>query len=344
MSTTIYDIAREAKVGIGTVSRVLNDHPSVADKTRQKVLGVARRLNYQPHAFAQGLARKRTNTVSTVIPFFTNYFFVEVLQGVQDRIAQSGYDLILYGVTEIGQLEHSLRRSMQRGRVDGMLFFSMSLPTAFAEKFRQLKTALVLVDAYHPAFDSITVDNETGGYEATKHLLALGHTKIGMIDASLESVPACKRLEGFKKALTGHGIGFNDRYLKVSSIPKQDGFSREAGYLSMMEMLELGDERPTAIFVSSDVQAIGALNALRDQGLRVPDDMAVVGFDDIELAKHLGLTTMRQPMYEMGVLAVDKLLERIAKPELPPSHTHFEPRLVIRESCGAAAHGVVRSN
>ncbi|HEY4643658.1 MAG TPA: LacI family DNA-binding transcriptional regulator, partial [Bacteroidota bacterium] len=129
MSVTIYDIAREASVGIGTVSRVLNDHPSVSDKTRQKVLDVARRLNYQPHAYAQGLARKKSNTISAIIPFFTNYFFVEVLQGVQERISQSGYDLIIYGVTasatnQANQLEPILRRLLQRGRSDGMLLFS----------------------------------------------------------------------------------------------------------------------------------------------------------------------------------------------------------------------------
>ena len=233
---------------------------------------------------------------------------------------------------------------MQRGRFDGVLYFSMSLPSPFAEKFRQMKTAVVLVDTYHPAFDSITVDNETGAYEATKHLLTLGHKRIGMIDASLESAPARKRLEGYQKALADFRVDFDNRYLKLSSISKQDGFSREAGYVSMVEMLDLGDERPTATFVSSDVQAIGALNALRDQGLRVPEDMAIVGFDDIELAKHLGITTVRQPMYEMGVLAVDKLLERITNPDLPASHMRFEPKLMVRHSCGATSRQVLPTN
>ena len=341
MSVTIYDIAREASVGIGTVSRVLNDHPSVSDKTRQKVLDVARRLNYQPHAYAQGLARKKSNTISAIIPFFTNYFFVEVLQGVQERISQSGYDLIIYGVTasatnQANQLEPILRRLLQRGRSDGMLLFSMNLPSPLGEKLRQLKTPLVLVDAFSSSFDSITIDNKLGAYTATKHLLSLGHTRIGMISANLGSAPARLRLEGYRKALAEHGIPFDERYHKVSSLLKQDGFSREAGYISMADMLELGPQLPTAVFASSDVQAIGAINALRDRGLKVPDDMAVVGFDDIELAKHVGLTTMRQPMYEMGVLAVDQLIRRIQKPDLSQSHTHFEPKLVVRETCGSA--------
>ncbi len=349
MAVTIYDIAREANVGIGTVSRVLNEHPSVSQKTRQKVLGVARRLHYQPHAYAQRLARNRTNTLTAIIPFFTNYFFVEILQGVQECIIKSGYDLILCGVTQSAvkqsiQLESLLRKSMQRGRCDGMMLFSMDLPAAFAEKFLKMKIPLVLVDAYHPSFDSITIDSEMGAYVVTNHLLKLGHKRIGMINASLDTAPARKRFEGFKRALAEHDIAFDERYLKVSSVSKQDGFSREAGYISMMEMMDLGEERPTATFISSDIQAIGALSALRDLGLRVPQDMAIVGFDDIELAKHFGLTTMRQPMYEMGVLAVERLLERLEKRDLPSSHTHFEPRLVVRESCGAATHRQVQAN
>ena len=344
MSTTIYDIARKANVGIGTVSRVLNDHPSVADKTRQKVLAVVRRLHYKPHAYARGLARRKTKAVSIVVPSVTNYFFLEVLKGVQDRIAQSGYDLILDGVTAMDQLEKSLRRSIQRGRFDGILFFPMNLPATFSEKFLEAKTALVLVDAYHPAFDSLTVDYKAGAYQATEHLLTLGHKRIGMINSNLDSAPARKRLEGYQMALSNHGLEFDKRYLRASLVQKQDEFRCEAGYASMIEMLELGQERPTASFVSSDAQAIGVLNALRDQGLRVPDDMAIVGFDDNELTRHLGLTTICQPSYAMGGFAVEKLLERIAKPDLPVSHTQFVPKLIVRGSCGPAAHRLVSTN
>ena len=155
MGVTIYDLAREAGVGIGTVSRCLNNHPSVSAETRAKVLDVAKRLSYQPHAHAQKLASRKTNTISTIIPYFTNYFFVEILQGVQDKAAELGFDLILYGVNNPAQAEYYLRRSLHRGHVDGVMFFSMRFPESYVAKFQQINLPIVLVDAYHPRFDSI---------------------------------------------------------------------------------------------------------------------------------------------------------------------------------------------
>jgi len=136
MGVTIYDLAREAGVGIGTVSRCLNNHPSVSPETRARVLGVVKRLSYQPHAYAQRLASRRSNTISTIIPFFTNHFFVEVLRGVQAKSQELGIDLILYGVHNIDQAEYYLRRSLSRGHVDGVMFFSMKFPESYVEKFR----------------------------------------------------------------------------------------------------------------------------------------------------------------------------------------------------------------
>jgi LacI family transcriptional regulator len=153
LAITIYDIAREAKVGIGTVSRVLNNSPKVTSETRNRVISIATRLNYQPHAFAQGLARKRSNTLSAIIPFFTNYFFIQVLQGVQDSLIQLGYDLIIHGANNQSQLEEYLQRSMRKGRVDGTLLFSLELPQKFIDEFTKNKTPLVLVDTFHPLFD-----------------------------------------------------------------------------------------------------------------------------------------------------------------------------------------------
>lgn len=157
MAVTIYDLAREAGVGIGTVSRCLNNHPSVSAPTRAKVLAVVKRLSYQPHAYAQRLASRKTNTISAIIPYFTNYFFIQVLQGVQDKAGELGFDLILYGVNNPSQVEYYLRRSLHRGHVDGVMYFSMKLPETYAQKFQQINLPLVLVDAHHPAFDSIRV-------------------------------------------------------------------------------------------------------------------------------------------------------------------------------------------
>ncbi|MGA9119877.1 MAG: LacI family DNA-binding transcriptional regulator [Bacteroidota bacterium] len=337
MGVTIYDLAREAKVGIGTVSRCLNNHPSVAPETRARVLAVIKRLDYHPHAYAQRLASKRTNTIACIIPYFTNYFFVQVLRGVQDKAGEIGIDLILYGVDHPEQAEHYLRRSLNRGHVDGVMFFSMKFPEGFVSRFQQMQLPLVLVDTMHPQFDSIRVENREGALMAMRHLIGLGHTNIAMINASLQTQPAQARLEGYRAALEEAHLTYSQDRVFISTIGKQDGFDRDSGRASMRELLRYPDARRdiTAVFVASDVQAIGALEVAREQGVRVPEDIAVIGFDDIELAAHAGLTTMRQPMHEMGELALEKLVARVKDPQARPTLTSFMPELVIRETCGA---------
>ncbi len=337
MGVTIYDLAREARVGIGTVSRCLNNHPSVSPETRARVLAVVKRLNYQPHAYAQRLASRKTNTISAIIPYFLSYFFVQVLQGVQDRAAEMGFDMILYGVNRPEQADYYLRRSLNRGHVDGVLFFSMRFPDSYVAKFQQMELPLVLVDAMHPQFDSIHVENREGARLATRHLIGLGHRSLAMINASLQTRPAQDRMQGFRDALEEAGFAFSPERVFISEIGKLDGFNREAGAASMRALLGAQAEAQpvTAAFIASDVQAIGALEVCRENNVRVPEDMAVVGFDDIELAQHARLTTMRQPMHEMGELALDKLLARIKNPQAPPTVTSFMPRLIIRDSSGA---------
>jgi LacI family transcriptional regulator len=342
MGVTIYDLAHEAGVGIGTVSRCLNDHPNVSPQTRAKVLAAAKRLNYQPHAQAQRLASRRTNTISVIIPSFTNYFFVQVLQGVQDQAADSGFDLILYGVSHPVQIDQYLRRSLHRGHVDGVLFFSMKLPEAHAARFEQMRLPLVLVDAYHPLFDSIRVQNREGALAATRHLIGLGHKSIAMINASLSTQPAQERQEGYRMALEEAGIPFCMDRVIIGEAGKNDGFNREAGRDSMQQLLarNTGPDKATAVFIASDVQAIGALEMTRASHVRVPEDLAIVGFDDIELAQYAELTTMRQPMYEMGQLAMEKLMRRMKDPGAPATLTSFLPSLILRRSCGATLQGL----
>jgi LacI family transcriptional regulator len=337
MGVTIYDLAREAGVGIGTVSRCLNNHPSVSPGTRAKVLATVKRLNYQPHAYAQRLASRRTETISAIIPFFTNYFFTEVLQGVQDKVAELGFDLILYDVNNPAQVEHHLRRSLHRGHVDGVMFFSMRFPELFVAKFQQMNLPVVLVDTHDERFDSLRVRNKEGAMHATQHLISLGHRNIAMINATIGNGPARERLEGYRAALEHADLTFAAGNVLTATIDKQDGFNREAGYASMKELLKRSAlrNRVSAVFVSSDVQAIGALEAALELGIRIPEDIAMVSFDDIELASHAQLSTMRQPMHDMGGLAVEKLRARMNDPSLPPSLTTFLPELIIRQTCGA---------
>lgn len=337
MGVTIYDLAREAGVGIGTVSRCLNNHPSVSPHTRAKVLSVVKRLSYQPHAYAQRLASRRANTISAIIPFFTNHFFVEVLRGVQAKSQELDVDLILYGVHDADQVEYYLKRSLSRGHVDGVMFFSMKFPDSYVEKFQQIGLPVVLVDTHHPLFDSITIRNVEGAKAAVDHLVDLGHRQIAMINGYSGARPAKERFEGYKRSLESHGMTVNPEHLFSSGKEKLDGFSRESGYKLMRRVLEKrnGSSALSALFVASDIQALGAVEAVREAGLRIPEDLAVVSFDDIELARDAGLTTMRQPMYEMGSLAVSWLKKRMKEPDLDAREETFLPELVVRRSCGS---------
>jgi LacI family transcriptional regulator len=194
---------------------------------------------------------------------------------------------------------------------------------------------VVLVDTFHEQLDSLTVNNQQGAYAATRHLIALGHKRIGMLAANKESIPARERWRGFQKAMEEAGLPIDPALVKYSTSPELDGFTRQSGQEVMKQFLALGRHRPTAVFVSSDIQAAGALNALSEAGLKCPEDLSIVGFDDIELASHLGLTTMRQPMYEMGMLAAESLLARLDDTRRQPAHTLFVPKLIVRNTTRA---------
>lgn len=334
---TIYDIAKAAQVGIGTVSRVLNNHPSVSNETRARVLKVANNLNWHPHPYARGLAKQRTNSILAIVPFFSTYFFVEVLRGVQSKLREMDYDLILFGMNDPRHVEELLKRNSLRVRVDGVLFLSMPLPDAFIDEYHRLKIPIVAVDTYRNNVDSLYVENVKGARTATKHLLSLGHRRIGLLGASLRSQPARERVDGYRQALEEQGVEIDPNLIKTSGTSPVDGFSRECGYELMKEFIHLGSRRPTAIFVTSDIQASGGLWAMEEAGIRCPEDIALVGFDDIELATHLRLTTMRQPMFEMGALAVGKLTERLDGLNTPPIQIPFVPQLIVRETCGTKA-------
>lgn len=334
MGVTIYDIASEANVSISTVSRVFNEHPRVSEATRKRVFKVAGRLGYRPHASAQNLARRCTNLVSVVVPVATNYFYMEVIRGIQDAVADTAFDLVLYVAPRPEEVGAQLERATQRGRGDGLLVLSTPLVGDLLRHVAHARQPVVLVDAFHEGYDSIQVDNERGGYAATRHLIEAGRERIAHITVAPEPVPARQRREGYERALREAGRDV-DPALIAGSGRRPYGFVEEAGYEAMQTLLTRG--APDAVFVASDVQALGALRALEEAGLRVPDDVAVVGFDGIALSGYAGLTTLQQPMYEMGRAAVEKLLGRMAAPDRPVSHTLFSTHLVVRRSSQAPA-------
>lgn len=337
MSVTIYDIAEHARVSIATVSRVFNEHPRVSEGTRRRVFSVAERLGYEPHASAQSLARQNTKLISAVVPMMTSFFFMEVIRGMQDRLDESDYDLLVYASRTLAKVDGPLARAVQRGRADGLLLVSTPLTPARARRLAASRRPVVLVDSRHDDFDSVSVDNQRGGAEAVRHLAARGHTRIGLILPSEDSVPAAERKAGYVEALRGLGLAYDDALVVTAEWDReQHGYTRYAGYRAMQRLLAL-EAPPTAVFAAADVMALGALRAMREAGLEGAAAPELVGFDDVASSAYVGLTTLRQPMYEMGKLAIEKLVRRIAAPDTPPSHTVFAPRLVVRETTGGPA-------
>lgn len=335
MGATIYDIAKHAEVSIATVSRVFNGNTRVSDKTRERVLEVAKELGYQPHVSAQSLARRNSHLISAVIPVMTNDFYMGVMRGMQDALAATDYDLLVYAARRPEDVESQLARATQKGRAEGILLLSAPLSAAQIKHLKRRKQPVVLVDAYHPAFDSISVDNVQGGYLATRHLIKLGHTRIAHITANPEPPPAIQRRQGYEKALKEAGLKVESS-LVVGIDKRPHAFVEEAGYASMKILLKR-KHRPTAVFAASDAQALGAMRALQEEGLQIPEDMALVGFDDIDVCSYVGLTTLRQPVYDMGRLAIEKFITRREHTERPVSQTVFAPQLIVRASCGKAS-------
>ena len=340
MPVTIYDIAEGAQVSIATVSRAFNGHPRVSDATRKRVFEVARELGYQPHATAQSLARKNTRLIAAVVPIMTSAFFMEVLRGIQDRLDGSHYDLVVYASRTLDGIGGQLDRAVQRGRADGLLLVSTPLDATRTRQIAASRQPAVLIDAYQPEIDSVTVDNRQGGAVATRHLIERGHERIGLVLPVEGSVPSDRRRAGYEDALREAGLPVDEDLVVHTDIDlDHDGYTLFAGYSAMRTLLQRFEGRPdgpTAIFVAADVMAYGALRAIREAGRETPSDLEVIGFDDIESSAYVGLSTVRQPMYEMGKLATEHLVRRLEDPGADPVHTVFSPDLVLRETTGEA--------
>lgn len=333
MPPTIYDIADHADVSTATVSRVLNDESKVAPDTRDRVMKAAQSLGYQPHASAQNLARNRTDTIAVVVPLLANYFYMGVLRGIQNALAPKSYDLLVHAPSHPDAVEEQVRRAAQRGRSDGVLLLSAPLREDIANSLDESSQPVVLVDTRHPDYESIYVDNRRGGYKATCHLLEAGYQRIGHITSGTpEPDPAAERRRGYEEALEEVG---HPRASSLIARGSQEpfAFAKDGGYTAMKRLLQR-DPPPDAVFAASDMQAIGALQAASELGVRVPEEVALLGFDDIDVSAHVGLSTLRQPLRDYGELAVDKLTARIQEPDRPVSSTVFNPELVVRDTCG----------
>jgi LacI family transcriptional regulator len=337
MALTIEHIATLAEVSRSTVSRVLNNHPSVRPTVRERVLQVIREQNYTPQAAARSLASARTDTIGLLVPrsaakSLADPFIASMIQSVFEASAQQGFFIMLSMLT--ADLEPAFYERILRSRhVDGVIIFSSDIDDPILPLLIKDGGPLVLIGR-HPYFlnvASVDVENREGARAAVAHLIDLGHRRIGLINGELQMEAAQARRDGYKQALLEAGIGIE------AELMVEGFFSETAAYQAMLKLLDL-PHRPTAVFAASDSMAIGALHATRQRELRVPHEIALTGYDDLPLAAYATppLTSVHQPIGEMGAQAVRLLIEQI-KGQGPAIPVRLHARLVVRESCGGGA-------
>lgn len=329
---TIRDVAKKAGVGVGTVSRVLNQSPSVSSSTRQKVLAAIDELEYTPSPIARQLSLGRSMTVVVMAPFFIRPSYVERLRGIESVLADSDYDFILYNVETVERRDTYFRDIPRQDRADGILIMSLSPTDETVRNFKQAGVPTVLIDCNNPNLSHVIIDDVAGGYKATQHLIALGHRKIAYItdymhESPFNFQPVIDRYKGYRDALTEAGIDFRAEYFREGEL------SRRVARRQALELLQLPDP-PTAVFAYSDTQAFGVLRAAEDLGLDVPGDLSVIGYDDIEISEYLHLTTIRQQLFESGACGARILLEEMKKNVNRLKEVVLPTELIVRATTG----------
>ena len=329
---TIKDVARSARVSVATVSRALNASPLVREDTSARVRSAARRLGYAPHGTARSLVTRRTHTIGVVLPDLYGEFFSEVIRGIDQAAHGRGYHVLVASAREPGpELEAALHA--MRGRVDGLIVMS---PHQDGAGFRRSVPAgfpvvLLSCPPSDAGYDRLGIANHGGARAMTRHLAGLGHRRIAMIRGPERNFDAAERLRGYRAALRYGGLSSG------ADLEFPGDFSEAAGHAAAVRMLMSG-ERATAVFAANDCMAIGALSAFRDAGLRVPEDIALGGFDDIPMARYVdpALTSVHVDISALGERAAVRLLDGLRQPsDRDPLRELLPTTLVVRRSCGA---------
>ncbi len=324
------DVARVAGVSTSTVSHVINNDRFVSEAIREKVEAAVKSLNYAPSALARSLKLNQTRTIGMLITASTNPFYSELVRGVERSCFERGYSLVLCNTEGDEQRMNRNLETLMQKRVDGLLLLCTETHQPSPEimqRYPSVPTVMMDWAPFDGTSDLIQDNSLLGGDMATQHLIDKGHTRIACITGPLDKTPARLRLEGFLVAMDRAGLPVPDGYQITGD------FEFSGGFEAMQSLLAQKD-RPQAVFIGNDAMAVGAYQALYQAGLRVPDDIAVVGYDDIELAQYMTppLTTIHQPKDELGELAIDVLIHRIAQPALQPQKLQLTPVLMERGS------------
>ncbi len=327
---TIAEVAKQAGVGVATVSRVLNGSPAVREETRRRVLEAIEDLGYAPNAAARALSTGRSLAVAVVAPFFTRPSVMERLRGVSRVLASARYQLVLFDVERPGEEAEYFRRLSAGGGLDALLAISLRPSDGDLDRFAEAGVPVVLVDHPHASVPAVHTDDLAGGRLATEHLLELGHSRIAFLGDFEHNyhgfTSSARRRAGYEAALADAGIEVEPDLLLRGPHGQEPAATLTRGALDR-------PDPPTALFAASDTQAVGALEAAEALGARVPGDLSVVGYDDIELARHAGLTTVAQPLEESGACGAEMLLNALEGRRI---HGRQMPlRLVVRHTSGA---------
>jgi LacI family transcriptional regulator len=327
--TTIREVAESAGVSYATVSHVINNTRVVSQETRNRVLAAMTKLNYRPNALARSLRQGRTNTMGLVLPDSANPFFAEISRSIEDEAFKKGYSVILCNTELDTQRELFYVDVLSKKQVDGIIFVAAGDQADSLDFLLRENMPVVMIDRDIPnvEVDAVLTDNQLGGFLATRHLIEIGHKHIACIAGPSSITPSAERIIGYRRALEQAGLPYDETLILRGDYHAQSGMEIAHSILKL-------EPRPTAIFAMNDLMALGALRAAAEAGYSVPKDLAVVGYDDLELAHFTNppLTTIAQPKKQIGARAIDLLVERIAHKDRPPSRLVLPPELIVRRS------------
>lgn len=335
---TMKDVAERAEVSITTVSHVVNGTRFVSEKVRDRVTRTMKELGYQPNVLARGLRRGESSTVGLIVPDVTNPYFAEIARSVEDACAERGYGVILCNSDGRPERQEQAVEVLASNRVGGLILVNVGMTRREAALFEGLSIPMVMLDRDIPGFpvDSIQIDNALGGRQATEHLLSLGHRRIACLAGPSQVSPSGDRVEGYRQAMKEAGLEVDPALVFTGD------FTAESGHVCARQLMAGDGPMPTALFSCNDLMAFGAITAFSEKGLKVPDDISVVGFDDIRLASYFNptLSTVAQPRHEMGQMAVKILLERMRQTsEFQGRHVLLETKLCPRRSTAPVPGG-----
>lgn len=333
MATTIKDIAKTAGVSVTTVSRALNGYSDVSEKTRQRIMDIARELNYSPNTLARGLVMNVSKTIGLLVSGLNresekDQIIFSILSGVNDSLSEKEYDLILFNTNTSKQREKTYSQLCRERRVDGVIIQGIKTDDPYLKEVVESDIPCVLIDipVHSDNVGYVTTDNVSGARKAVEHLIGLGHKKIGMINGHGKAFVSQKRLEGYVEALKEHGLPVIPQWVCNGQ------FEEETAYEEARKLL-IEHSDITAIFCASDIMALGALNAAKSLGIRVPEELSVIGYDDIILASYSNpaLTTISQNFFQLGYQAAH-LLVNMLEGKSEPQIVTMPTKLVIRGS------------